>query len=55
VFDAAILIGLGGENPEPLIAALLMFRVLYHLLPFVIALGLFGGVEGWRNLRARSS
>jgi uncharacterized membrane protein YbhN (UPF0104 family) len=54
VFDAAILIGLGGENPEPLIAALLMFRVLYHLLPFVIALGLFGGVEGWRNLRAKS-
>jgi glycosyltransferase 2 family protein len=54
VFDAAILIGLGGENPEPLIAALLMFRVLYHLLPFVIALGLFGGVEGWRNLRARN-
>jgi glycosyltransferase 2 family protein len=53
VFDAAILIGLGGENPEPLIAALLMFRVLYHLLPFVIALGLFGGVEAWRNLRAR--
>jgi uncharacterized membrane protein YbhN (UPF0104 family) len=53
VFDAAILIGLGGDNKEPLIAALLMFRVLYHLLPFVIALGLFGGVEGWRSLRAK--
>ena len=53
VFDATILIGLGGDDKEPLIAALLMFRLLYHFLPFVIALGLFGGVEGWRSLRAR--
>jgi uncharacterized membrane protein YbhN (UPF0104 family) len=53
VFDATILLGLGGDDKEPLIAALLMFRVLYHFLPFVIALGLFGGVEGWRSLRAR--
>jgi hypothetical protein len=53
VFDAAILIGLGGEDKEPLIAALLMFRFLYHFLPFVMALGLFGGVEGWRSLRAK--
>lgn len=51
VFDATILIGLGGEDKEPLIAALLMFRFLYHFLPFVIALGLFGAVEGWRSLR----
>jgi glycosyltransferase 2 family protein len=53
VFDAAILIGLGGEEREPLIAALLIFRFLYHLLPFVVALGLFGAVEGWRSLRAK--
>jgi len=53
VFDAAILIGLGGEEREPLIAALLIFRFLYHFLPFVIALGLFGAVEGWRSLRAK--
>ena len=53
VFDAAILLGLGGEDREPLIAALLMFRFLYHFLPFVIALGLFGGVEAWRSLRAK--
>ena len=31
-----------------------MFRVLYHLLPFVLALGLFGGVEVWRSFRARA-
>ncbi len=53
VFDAAILLGLGGEGKEQLIAALLMFRFLYHLLPFVIALALFGGVEGWRSLRGK--
>jgi uncharacterized membrane protein YbhN (UPF0104 family) len=54
VFDAAILIGLAGEEKEPVIAALLMFRFLYHFLPFVLALALFGGLEGWRSLRARS-
>jgi hypothetical protein len=53
VFDAAILLGLGGDDKEPLIAALLMFRFLYHLLPFVLALGLFGAVEAWRGLRGR--
>jgi uncharacterized membrane protein YbhN (UPF0104 family) len=53
VFDAAILLGLGGEDREPLIAALLMFRFLYHFLPFVMALTLFGAVEGWRGLRAK--
>lgn len=52
-FDAAILLGLGGEEKEPLIAALLMFRFLYHFLPFVTALCLFGGVEARRGLRAR--
>jgi glycosyltransferase 2 family protein len=54
VFDAAILLGLGGEDKEPLIAAVLMFRFLYHFLPFVTALALFGAVEGWLGLRARS-
>jgi uncharacterized membrane protein YbhN (UPF0104 family) len=53
VFDAAILLGLGGEDKEPLLAALLMFRLLYHVLPFVLALGLFGMVEAWRSFRAK--
>jgi len=48
VFDAAILLGLGGDDKEPLLAALLMFRFLYHFLPLVLALALFGGVEAWR-------
>jgi uncharacterized membrane protein YbhN (UPF0104 family) len=55
VFDATILVGLGGDDKEALIAGLLMFRFLYHFLPFVIALGLFGGVEAWRGLRAKKT
>lgn len=53
VFDATFLIGLGNDDKEPLVAALLMFRLLYHFLPFVFALSLFAAVEGWRNLRAQ--
>ena len=53
VFDATILIGLGGEHREQLLAALLMFRFLYHLVPLSIALLLFGGVEMWRNFSVR--
>jgi uncharacterized membrane protein YbhN (UPF0104 family) len=54
-FDATVLIGLGGEDREALIAALLMFRLLYHLIPFVLALALFGAVEGWRSWCAKRS
>ena len=53
VFDATILIGLGSENREQMLAALLMFRFLYHLIPLSIALALFGGVEAWRGLRKK--
>jgi uncharacterized membrane protein YbhN (UPF0104 family) len=52
VFDATILIGLGSEDREQLLAALLMFRFLYHLIPLMIALALFGGVEAWRYFAA---
>jgi glycosyltransferase 2 family protein len=54
-FDATILLGLGSENREQILAALLMFRFLYHFVPMVMALGLFGAVEGWRSLRRRTS
>ncbi len=55
VFDATFLIGLGHDDKEPLVAALLMFRLMYHFLPFVLALSLFGLVEGWRSFRGRRS
>jgi uncharacterized membrane protein YbhN (UPF0104 family) len=54
VFDATLLLGLGSEQREPLLAALLMFRFLYHLVPLFIALGLFGSFEAWRRLRAKA-
>ena len=54
VFDATILIGLGSEDREQLLAALLMFRFLYHFVPLSIALLLFGGVEAWRSLREKA-
>jgi uncharacterized membrane protein YbhN (UPF0104 family) len=54
VFDATILIGLGSEDREQLLAALLMFRFLYHLVPLMIALALFGGVEALRYFRGRA-
>ncbi len=57
VFIAATLLGFASHAPAGLgvfdAAALLMFRFLYHLLPFVMALGLFAGVESWRSLRAK--
>nr|WP_244422886.1 YbhN family protein [Bradyrhizobium sp. ORS 278] len=55
LFDATILLGLGGDDQEKLLAALLIFRVLYHLIPFVLSLALFGGIEmrrSWRRTRA---
>jgi len=55
VFDATILIGLGSEDREQLLAVLLMFRFLYHLVPLSIALALFGGVEALRSLRKKSA
>jgi glycosyltransferase 2 family protein len=53
VFDATFLIGLGKDDKEPLVAALLMFRLMYHFLPFIFALSVFGVVEGWRNVRRK--
>jgi glycosyltransferase 2 family protein len=55
VFDATILIGLGSEDREQLLAVLLMFRFLYHFVPLSLALLLFGGVEALRSLRAKAS
>jgi uncharacterized membrane protein YbhN (UPF0104 family) len=54
-FDATILIGLGGEHREPLLATLLMFRFLYHFVPLVLAVILFGCVEALRSLRAKNA
>jgi uncharacterized membrane protein YbhN (UPF0104 family) len=54
VFDATVLVGLDTENKEQLLAVLILFRLFYHLTPFVLALMIFGGREAVRGLRDRS-
>jgi hypothetical protein len=44
---------IGRGEQEQLLAVLLMFRFLYHLVPLSIALLLFGGVELWRSFLAK--
>jgi uncharacterized membrane protein YbhN (UPF0104 family) len=54
VFDATVLIGLDVEAKEQLLAVLILFRLFYHLAPFVLALTVFGVLEAARSLRDRS-
>ncbi len=42
VFDAAMLVALWEFDKEDLVAGLLLFRLLYYLAPFVIALAILG-------------
>jgi hypothetical protein len=51
VFDAAMLVALWQFDKEDLIAGLLLFRLLYYLVPFVIALTILGTREIWLNSR----
>jgi hypothetical protein len=55
VFEAAMLKAVPISSQEPLLAALVLFRVIYYLLPFIVALALLGGPEAfrrWKSLRA---
>jgi uncharacterized membrane protein YbhN (UPF0104 family) len=57
VFEATMLKGVGGDSDQ-LLASLLMFRVIYYLIPFVLALALLGANEAarrWRSLREAMS
>ncbi len=42
VFDAAMLVALWQFQKEDLVAGLLLFRLLYYLVPFIIALSILG-------------
>jgi uncharacterized membrane protein YbhN (UPF0104 family) len=42
VFDAAMLVALWQFNKEQLLAGLLLFRLLYYITPFAIALAVLG-------------
>lgn len=49
VFEATMLKFLPSPSQEALLASLLMFRVLYYVIPFVLALLLLGANEGGRR------
>lgn len=45
VFDAAMLVALWQFDKEELLAGLLLFRLLYYIVPFALALAILGGRE----------
>jgi uncharacterized membrane protein YbhN (UPF0104 family) len=45
VFDAAMLVALWQFDKEDLLAGLLLFRLLYYIVPFVLSLAILGGRE----------
>jgi uncharacterized membrane protein YbhN (UPF0104 family) len=52
VFEATILLALSRLPREPVLGALLLFRICYYLLPFILALALLGMYEIAGRLRA---
>ncbi|MGA7807988.1 lysylphosphatidylglycerol synthase transmembrane domain-containing protein [Bradyrhizobium sp.] len=50
VFDAAMLVALPQFGREQLLATLLVFRVLYFVVPFSIAISIMGTRELWLNV-----
>lgn len=54
VFDAAMLAGLWQFDKEQLIAGLLIFRLLYYIVPFALALTILGCRELWLNISRRA-
>ena len=50
VFDAAMLVALWQFDKEDVLAGLLLFRLLYYVAPFVIALVILGAREIWLNM-----
>jgi len=53
VFDAAMLVALWQFDKEDVLAGLLIFRVLYYLAPFSVALVILGLREIWLNMHGR--
>ncbi len=53
MFEATILQAVGGDV-DAILAALLLFRGIYYIVPFVAAMALLGAVEAtrrWRSIR----
>ena len=53
VFDAAMMVALWQFDKEDLLAGLLLFRLLYYIVPFVLSLGVLGIREVLLNRAAR--
>jgi uncharacterized membrane protein YbhN (UPF0104 family) len=53
VFEASMTAILAGRGRPDLLAALLLFRLLYNLLPFALAVLVLGWRSGCRSLAAR--
>ena len=50
VFDAAMLVALWQFDKESVLAGLLLFRLLYYIIPFALALAILGSREIWLNM-----
>lgn len=50
VFDAAMLVALPQFGREQLVATLVVFRVLYFVIPFALAVSIMGVREFWMNV-----
>jgi uncharacterized membrane protein YbhN (UPF0104 family) len=50
VFDAAMLVALWQFDKEEVLAGLLLFRLLYYIIPFALALTILGAREVWLNM-----
>jgi len=50
VFDAAMLVALPQFGREQLVATLLLYRVLYFVIPFMLAITIMGTRERWLNV-----
>jgi hypothetical protein len=50
VFDAAMLVALPQFGKEQLLASLLVFRILYFVIPFTISISIMGFREIWLNV-----
>jgi glycosyltransferase 2 family protein len=50
VFDAAMLVALPEFGKEQLLATLVVFRILYFMIPFGIAISIMGARELWLNV-----
>jgi uncharacterized membrane protein YbhN (UPF0104 family) len=51
-FEATVLLALSGLPREPVLGALLLFRLIYYVAPFLLALALLAAYEAAGRMRA---